>query len=81
VPLATIERARFDLWMRQIGVDARANDTGSVAGDVAALKWTWDRVRPTVAPAVANRVDAQLKAAAGAEPPTAARITAALSLT
>ena len=81
VPLATIEKARFDLWRRQIGVDARANDGGSVAGDVAALWWTWDRVRPTIGPAVANRVDAQLKAAAGADPRTAARIAAALSLT
>jgi hypothetical protein len=69
------------MWMRQIGVDARANDASSVAGDVAALKWTWDRLRPTVGPAVANRVDAQLKAAADAEPSTAARLTATRSVT
>ncbi|HEY3005245.1 MAG TPA: hypothetical protein VGJ44_23060 [Kribbellaceae bacterium] len=80
VPLATIERARFELWRRQTAVDARAGDAASVSGDVASLRWTWDRVRPAVSAAVARRVDGRLRTAAHAGPRTAARIVAAVRL-
>lgn len=62
LPLATVERARFDLWIRQIAVDADEGDAGSVIGDATTLKWTWDRIRPTLGPSVAKSVDGQVKA-------------------
>ena len=37
-PLGTVERARLDMWARQLGIDARARDAGSVAGDVTSLE-------------------------------------------
>ncbi|GAA3822125.1 hypothetical protein GCM10022403_064550 [Streptomyces coacervatus] len=37
-PLKTVERARLDMWARQLGIDARARDAGSVAGDVTGLE-------------------------------------------
>jgi hypothetical protein len=58
--LAAVERARVNLWARQIVVDAAAKDVGSVAGDVATLEWTWQRVRHTVTADAAARVDSQL---------------------
>jgi hypothetical protein len=44
VPLATIEKARADLWRRQLAADTRAGDQAAAAGDRAALKWTSDRL-------------------------------------
>jgi hypothetical protein len=61
-PVVTVDRARLDLWARQVLVDAAAKDPGSVAGDVAAVELTHDRVRATLDPAVAERVDAQIRA-------------------
>ena len=42
-PPAEIDLARFDLCIRQIMVDIAANDPGVVKGDLANLKWIWDR--------------------------------------
>jgi hypothetical protein len=84
LPLTTIERARFDLWIRQIAVDADLGDQGAVAGDASTLKWTWDRVRPTVSPSVALLVDRRLKAVQAAadreDLHSAARTAAAIRL-
>ncbi|MFI7066052.1 hypothetical protein ACIBL3_34000 [Kribbella sp. NPDC050124] len=82
--LPTIERNRFGLWLRQVAVDAKADDHAAVAGDVASLSWTWHRVRPTVDPAVAGRVEARLAAAQAAaarqQPAAAAAIAATIRL-
>jgi len=37
-PLQTVDRARLALWARQLEIDARARDAGSVAGDVTSLE-------------------------------------------
>jgi len=60
-PVTAIDRARLDLWARQILVDAADDDPGAVAGDVTTLGWTWDRVRHTADPAGGGRFDAQLR--------------------
>jgi hypothetical protein len=60
-PVAKVDLARLDLWARQVMVDAAAKDPGSVAGDVAALELTRDRVRHTLDPASADRLDAQIR--------------------
>ena len=74
LPLATVERARFELWRRQTAVDARHQDAAAVAGDVATLRWTWDRLRGSADAPTARRIDTELRAAARADLPTAARI-------
>jgi hypothetical protein len=60
-PVAKVDLARLDLWARQVLVDAAAKDPGSVAGDVSTLELTRDRVRHTLDPATAERLDAQIR--------------------
>ncbi|HEV3013174.1 MAG TPA: hypothetical protein VG499_07875 [Actinomycetota bacterium] len=67
---AAVDLDRLDLWARQLQVDAAAQDRGAVAGDVATLQVIWDRAGHSVAPAVAERVEAglgSLRRAAGQE--------------
>jgi hypothetical protein len=45
LPAIAIDRARFALWARQLLVDADAGDRAGVSGDIAALRWTADRIR------------------------------------
>ena len=61
-PVADIDRARFELWARQLVVDAADGDPGLVAADVATLELIRDRVRHTLHPATAERVSAGLAA-------------------
>jgi len=42
-PSTEIEMARFQLMARQLGLDAAAEDTAGVSGDVASLVWIRDR--------------------------------------
>jgi hypothetical protein len=42
-PVAAIDRARFELWARQIEVDAEAHDLGGVRGDLATMELVRDR--------------------------------------
>jgi hypothetical protein len=42
-PPAVIDRARFDLWTRQVQLDAAARDEGALKGDVATLERIADR--------------------------------------
>ncbi|MFG1707369.1 hypothetical protein ACFLIM_29635 [Nonomuraea sp. M3C6] len=81
-PVQAIDSARLILWARQIGIDAAAAGAGSVAGDVASLKWTWDRVRPTVDQTRAAGIDTQLsdlqQAADAKDTKTTAKATPAL---
>ena len=42
-PPAVIDRARFDLWTRQVQLDAAARDEGALKGDAATLERIADR--------------------------------------
>jgi hypothetical protein len=59
-PVVKVDLDRMELWARQLLVDATANDRGAVAGDVTTLELIWPRVRHTVDPATAARLDSQL---------------------
>lgn len=39
-----VDRDRFALWARQLGIDAAAGDEGAVAGDVSSLELVWERL-------------------------------------
>jgi hypothetical protein len=60
-PPTEIDRARFELWTRQIMVDGAAGDMGGVNGDVATLDWIRDRFAHTVAAVDLTRIDADLE--------------------
>lgn len=57
---AVIDRARFDLWARQILVDADARDLPAVSGDVATLEWIRDRIAHTLDSVSITRLDTHL---------------------
>ncbi|CCK30260.1 hypothetical protein BN159_5881 [Streptomyces davaonensis JCM 4913] len=40
-----VDLDRFDMWARQLGIDAEEKDAGAVAGDVTSLELTWQRLR------------------------------------
>jgi hypothetical protein len=65
-PVATTDRARFDLWARQLLVDAAAGDAAGVAGDVTTLEWVRDRIRHTLDVGAATSLDGQLRELRGA---------------
>ncbi len=60
-PPAEIDRARFELWARQILVDGAAGDMGGVNGDVATLDWVRDRFADTIDAADMTRIDTHLE--------------------
>ncbi len=60
-PLAGIERARADLWARQIPIDAAAGEAGAVLGDATTFGWTWDRIRPTAPSTLVAKVEGPLR--------------------
>jgi hypothetical protein len=79
-PPAEIDLARFELWARQIIVDASANDIGGITGDVATMEWTRDRFTHTLDPADVTRINAHLLELQGSvadKDPAAAREEAA----
>jgi head-tail adaptor len=43
-PVAEINRARLELWARQLLVDAAAKNPAAVQGDVTTLAWIRDRI-------------------------------------
>jgi hypothetical protein len=55
-----IDRARFELWVRQLIVDAAAGDAAGVRGDLATLEWIRDRFVHTLARVANTRVNAHL---------------------
>ena len=57
---AEIDRARFELWARQILVDAAAGDLPDVVGDVATLEWIRDRFARDVDRVGLTRIDKHL---------------------
>lgn len=60
-PVVKVDLDRLELWARQLLVDAAANDPGAVVGDATTLELIWQRVRHTVDPATATRLDTQLR--------------------
>jgi hypothetical protein len=67
-PPAEIDLSRFDLWARQLLIDA--GDPGSVRGDVATLEWIWDRIAHTLDSSDVSCIDTllgDLRAAADAK--------------
>ncbi|MEK6273668.1 MAG: hypothetical protein AABM42_13650 [Actinomycetota bacterium] len=60
-PPAEIDRARFDLWARQVRVDAAARNHAAVSGDVATLEWIRDRIARTLDSVAVTRIDTQLE--------------------
>jgi hypothetical protein len=78
-PLAWIERARADLWARQVLVDAAARDAGGVTSDVATLEWIRDRFARAINSVDLARIDSlieELRINAGDEDFSAAAETA-----
>ena len=59
-PPAEIDRARFELWVRQLLVDATARDPAGARGDLATLEWIRDRFAGTLDAVDLTRVDARL---------------------
>ncbi|MGH8885220.1 MAG: hypothetical protein ACRDYX_08625 [Egibacteraceae bacterium] len=59
-PPAEVDLARLGLWARQLLVDAAADDSRAVAGDVAALTAIWSRVDHTIHASNAESLNAQL---------------------
>ncbi len=65
-PPAEIDRARFELWARQLMVDASARDSAAVRGDLATLEWIRDRFAVTIDRVDLTRIDTQLVGLRGA---------------
>jgi hypothetical protein len=61
-PQAEVDLARFELWARQIQVDAAAGNQGGVNGDVATVKWIRDRFASGLEPADLTVIDVHLSA-------------------
>jgi hypothetical protein len=63
---ADIDRARFELWTRQLVVDASAGDAAGIRGDLATLEWIRDRFAATIDKVDLTRTDRQLVGLRGA---------------
>jgi hypothetical protein len=59
-PPAEVDRGRFELWARQLLLDAGAEDAAGVAGDVATLEWIRDRIASTFTDVELTRLDTRL---------------------
>jgi len=55
-----VDTARFDLWSRRVVVDAAADDTAGIFGDVAVLEWIRDRIAHGLDDVTRTRLDVQL---------------------
>jgi len=60
-PAVEIDRARFDLWARQVSVDASAQRAAAVDGDVATLEWIRDRIARAFDSVDVTRLDTLLE--------------------
>lgn len=66
LPPAEVDLARFELWARQVVVDAAAGEIGGITGDVATMEWIRDRFAHALGPADVTRIDAHLLELQGA---------------
>ena len=62
LPPADIDRARFELWNRQVLVHAAADDMGGVNGDVTMLELVRDRFAHTLDPVALTGIDVHIDA-------------------
>ncbi len=62
LPPADIDRARFELWNRQVLVHAAADDMGGVNGDVTMLELVRDRFAHTLDPVALTSIDLHIDA-------------------
>jgi hypothetical protein len=60
LPPDEIDLARFELWARQMVLDAAADDPGGVSGDLATLELVRDRFADALRPAELTRIDTHL---------------------
>ena len=77
---AEIDRGRFDGWLRQLLVDAAADEVSDAAGDVSVLEWIRDRFAHTLSTEQRTRMDTlltELREAVGDEDLKAASDVAA----
>jgi hypothetical protein len=65
-PAVHIDLARFDLWLAQLMVDAKAGDAAAVNGDFFSLDYIRDRIQHTLDGAGSIRVNTQLEELQGA---------------
>ena len=67
-PVIDVDLARMALWARQLPVDIKADDSGLVLADVAALDRVWERTRPGMQdPGAVDAAMQELRQAADAE--------------
>ncbi|MGH2606532.1 MAG: hypothetical protein ACRDG5_08055 [Anaerolineales bacterium] len=60
-PPTEIDLNRFELWVRQFGLDAAAGETSAVFGDAASLEWIRDRFVLTLTASEADQLDGLLE--------------------
>ncbi len=60
-PPAEIDRARLDLHLRRLLIDAAANDPAAVLAEVTTTEWIRDRIAHTLPAATRNRLKAGLR--------------------
>jgi len=60
-PAADIDLARFELMVRQLGLDVASGDAGAVAGDATTLEWIRDRFVSSLSAAEAGEVNGLLE--------------------
>jgi len=61
-PVTEVDRARFQLWARQLTLDLTRDEPGLVAGDVATLELVRDRLTKALDDAQRTAIDKQLRA-------------------
>lgn len=59
-PSTEINRARFDVWLAQVLVDAAAGEAGPVKGDTATLELVWNRIAHTFDSGMTAAIKGQL---------------------
>jgi hypothetical protein len=60
-PPAEIDRARAELWARQVIVDAADRNRSAMSGDVATLEWIRDRLAGALDKVTLTRLDSRLE--------------------
>lgn len=61
-PAVEIDRVRFELWARQLQVDAATNDAANVNGDQFTLDYISDRIVWAMTPAEVTRLHTTMEA-------------------
>jgi hypothetical protein len=61
-PPTRIDRARFELWTRQVLIDAEARDESALKGDVATLERIFDRFSRTLPTSTGDQISSLLGA-------------------